>query len=218
VVSWSRSSTPPRVIERPLRASTSASMPTSPANTASRKSCPPRVPSDIEKNNVNVTIAATSATVAAAMVVCPTAPSTWRSISSPARNSKNARPISASTCRTTSTSTQPRTAGPTRIPATISSTADGTRTLGAKPRSSGATTAMAQTTSRLVRTRQAWAAAGRSGPGVSASDVTTGRRTSRTSLPITVASTSPNRRASSIDSTPRLAMTGVPAPSSVGAT
>src|SRR5262249_32263912 len=50
-----------------------------------------------------------------------------------------------------SRSTQPRTDGPTTMPATISSTTAGTRARGASPNSSGIANATAATTNRLDR-------------------------------------------------------------------
>jgi hypothetical protein len=145
---------------------------TKPVKTPSRTSVPPAPPPDMEKNNVSNTIAAKSATVAPAMIVCPasvsscpvslstetTSPSEVaesataiksaelvqpravraapirtprpivtrypnpavrsarpcsrrRSISSPARNSRKARPRTASTRTGRSTSTSPSTEG-----------------------------------------------------------------------------------------------------------
>ena len=68
------------------------------------------------------------------------------SISRPARKRRNASPIRASTSTGTSTSTHPSPAGPTTMPATISSTTAGTRSDGTSPRRRGAATAMAATT------------------------------------------------------------------------
>ena len=63
------------------------------------------------------------------------------SISSPARNSRNASPNSARICTGRSTCTQPSTDGPSTIPAMISRTTAGSRSSGAKPTTSGASTA-----------------------------------------------------------------------------
>ena len=73
----------------------------------------------------------------------------WTSISRPARNSRKARPMRARTCTGGSIVTHPSTEGPSTMPATISSTGDGTRTTGIARTTSGATTATADTTSRL---------------------------------------------------------------------
>ena len=72
-----------------------------------------------------------------------------RSISSPARNSRKASPTRASTSTGSSTSTQPSTAGPMRIPSTISSTTDGSRSPGTRPSSIGAANPAATTISRF---------------------------------------------------------------------
>src|SRR3954452_13817938 len=72
------------------------------------------------------------------------------SISSPARNSRNASPNSARICTGRSTCNQPSTDGPSTIPATISRTTDGMRSQGRNPTSRGAATATAQMMSRLV--------------------------------------------------------------------
>ena len=65
-------------------------------------------------------------------------------------NSRKPRPRSDVTRTATSRCTQPSTAGPTRIPPTISSTTGWTLTAGSKPRSSGTTTATRPTISRLL--------------------------------------------------------------------
>src|SRR3954468_9808822 len=71
------------------------------------------------------------------------------SISMPARKSRNDKPIVAITATVWSLCAQPSTAGPTMIPATISSTGDGSRTDGNRPSTNGAANAIATTTSRL---------------------------------------------------------------------
>ena len=70
------------------------------------------------------------------------------SISSPARKSTKARPISAITAIDWSTSTMPSTDGPTTMPATISSTTEGSRRLGTSPSTKGAANATATTIKR----------------------------------------------------------------------
>ncbi len=72
------------------------------------------------------------------------------SISRPARNSRNASPINASTSTGGSTCTHPSSAGPITIPATISNTGDGTRTRGISRTTSGARNATTMTISRFV--------------------------------------------------------------------
>src|SRR5215210_5929848 len=72
------------------------------------------------------------------------------SISRPARKSTKPRPISAMTSIAWSTSTRPRIDGPTTMPATISSTTDGSRTRGKRPRRNGAAKATATTMRRLL--------------------------------------------------------------------
>ncbi len=72
------------------------------------------------------------------------------SISRPARKSRKASPITAMTSTASSTSTMPRSAGPITIPATISSTTDGRRTLGKSPSRNGEANAAATTSSRSV--------------------------------------------------------------------
>src|SRR5919202_2597000 len=74
-----------------------------------------------------------------------------RSISSPARSSRNARPSRAMTLSGRSTSTSPRTAGPIRMPAVISRTTEGMRSDGASPRPSGTAKAIAATITSPVR-------------------------------------------------------------------
>ena len=73
------------------------------------------------------------------------------SISRPARNSRNARPIRASTWTGASTCTQPSSEGPSTMPATISSTGEGTRNAGTALTTSGATNATTTMISRLVK-------------------------------------------------------------------
>jgi hypothetical protein len=73
-----------------------------------------------------------------------------KSISSPARKSTNASPISAMTEIAASSCTTPSTDGPATMPATISSTTDGRRTLGARPSRNGAAKATTATMSRLL--------------------------------------------------------------------
>jgi hypothetical protein len=63
-----------------------------------------------------------------------------------ARPPERASPKSDSTWSGRSTRTQPSTEGPSTIPATISSTTDGNRSLGARPTSSGTAKATAATT------------------------------------------------------------------------
>src|SRR3712207_1543514 len=74
-----------------------------------------------------------------------------RSISRPARSSKNASPSRARTRKGRSTSTRPRTAGPIRMPAAISKTTEGIRTAGASPRPSGTRKAIAATIANPAR-------------------------------------------------------------------
>src|SRR5215217_6263101 len=74
-----------------------------------------------------------------------------RSISSPASNSRKARPSMARTCSGRSTSTSPRTAGPITMPAAISRTTEGIRTEGTRPRASGTRKAIAATTTNPTR-------------------------------------------------------------------
>ena len=80
---------------------------------------------------------------------CPR--SRWKSISSPARKSRKASPSTEITEIASSTWTIPSTEGPITIPARISSTTDGSFTLGKKPRVSGATKVTATTISRLSK-------------------------------------------------------------------
>src|SRR5207302_1894681 len=73
------------------------------------------------------------------------------SISSPARNSRNARPTRASTSTGASTATHPSSDGPRTMPATISSTGEGTRTTGIARTTSGAANATAETINRFMK-------------------------------------------------------------------
>ncbi len=68
-----------------------------------------------------------------------------KSISRPARKSRNASPSVATTAIVSSTCTHPSTLGPTTIPATISNTTAGARTRGKSPRRNGAPKATAET-------------------------------------------------------------------------
>src|SRR6266498_2654494 len=69
------------------------------------------------------------------------------STSSPARNSRNASPTSATTWMTTSSCTQFSTDGPITIPRAISKTAEGIFTFGNSPSTSGEANATAETIS-----------------------------------------------------------------------
>src|SRR5207248_3903737 len=71
-----------------------------------------------------------------------------KSISSPARKSRNASPIVDMTATVWSTFAQPSTDGPTAMPATISSTGEGSRTAGNRPSTNGAANAIATTIRR----------------------------------------------------------------------
>ncbi len=59
-------------IDRPARSTTSAVTAISAANAMSSTAFAPALPPEVEKKNDNTTTAAKSATVAAAMAVCPT--------------------------------------------------------------------------------------------------------------------------------------------------
>ena len=74
-----------------------------------------------------------------------------RSSSAPARNSRNATPSRARKRATSSTRSQPSTCGPTRMPATISSTIAGTRSRGKKPSRKGTPNASTEMPNRLKR-------------------------------------------------------------------
>jgi hypothetical protein len=96
--------------------------------------------------------AMTNETANATVVSRSTGPrSLSNSISSPARKSTKASPIRATTSTASSVSTQPSSAGPITIPATISSTTEGSRSLGKKPSRKGAAKAMVETISRLSK-------------------------------------------------------------------
>src|SRR3954451_10779112 len=75
-----------------------------------------------------------------------------RSISEPARNSRNDRPSRAIARTVASGVTQPSTDGPISTPTTISSSAPGTRSAGISPSSSGTPAATASTTTRPADT------------------------------------------------------------------
>src|SRR5438034_5808379 len=74
-----------------------------------------------------------------------------RSISIPARKRRKASPRIERICTGRSTRTHPSAAGPTRIPAMISTTTLGSRTRGKRPSRNGAAKAMTATTSRLAK-------------------------------------------------------------------
>ena len=78
----------------------------------------------------------------------PRSRSTW--ISRPARNSRHANPTVEKTSTGVVAEAIPSPCGPTMIPATSSSTIDGTRICGAIPRISGAAKAIAATITKLV--------------------------------------------------------------------
>jgi hypothetical protein len=79
-------------------------------------------------------------------------PRKWRtSISRPLRKSRNASPIVDSSRTAWSGVTRSSTAGPSTIPATISSTGPGTGTLGTAARINGTAAATASTATRLSR-------------------------------------------------------------------
>src|SRR5439155_11521942 len=74
-----------------------------------------------------------------------------RSISIPARKRRKASPRIERICTGRSTRTHPSAAGPTRIPAMISTTTLGSRTRGKRPSRNGAAKAISATTSRLAK-------------------------------------------------------------------
>src|SRR5215467_1647836 len=79
-------------------------------------------------------------------------PRKWRtSISRPARNSRNASPIVDSSRTAWSGCTKSSTAGPSTIPATISSTGPGTGTRGTAAKTNGTAAATASTATRLSK-------------------------------------------------------------------
>ena len=113
------------------------------------------------------TIAITNETTKPSAVsfrICPR--KRCRSISSPDRNSRNARPTSARIETGRSGVTQPSPDGPMMIPSTISSTIAGSRKRGKKPSASGANRPTATTMSRLVKWTAGMGGSNSQWPGV----------------------------------------------------